>query len=134
MTDVWPFEHHEFDVCLDCYSYIEIESIAGRDQYLKELDRVLKPGGLICISVVSADDAREKALSSENPGPLPNSVVWPENNKFQKNFSASELMSDFEKYACEACLAVEKTIVRFGREVISTDIYAIFKKSSVMSH
>jgi len=79
----WPFEENFFDVAVDCFSSIDIETVEGRAVYLKELKRTLKPGGLALVAVVSDKDEMEKAQAF---GLEKNSRIWP-NGKFQKNSS-----------------------------------------------
>jgi SAM-dependent methyltransferase len=132
MTEPWPFADTEFDVCLDCYASIEIPGPAEQRRFRSELRRVLRPGGLLCVAVVSAADAHERGLIKQSPGPLANSAVWPENNKFQKNYTANELQKEFAGYDCVNCVTIQKRITRFDDEVVSEDIYAIFKKNEDM--
>ncbi len=45
IDDVWPFSDNVFDVAIDCFASIDVESRAGRLKYRSELLRTLKPGG-----------------------------------------------------------------------------------------
>ncbi|HWB39037.1 MAG TPA: class I SAM-dependent methyltransferase, partial [Candidatus Saccharimonadales bacterium] len=95
IDQVWPFADNFFEVAIDCFSSIDIETKTGREIYRDELLRTLKPGGYAMVAVVSADDEFEKQA---NPGSEPNSVIWPENGKFQKNYDEKELREFYKGF------------------------------------
>jgi SAM-dependent methyltransferase len=61
----WPFEENFFDIAVDCFSSIDIETSQGREIYKKELLRTLKPDGFACVAVVAAHDYFEKREPSQ---------------------------------------------------------------------
>lgn len=64
----WPFSTDFFDIVVDSFSSIDVETIEGRKKYLSELQRTLKPGGFALVAVVSAEDEFEKEMMEKSPG------------------------------------------------------------------
>lgn len=93
----WPFEDEFFDVAIDSYSSIDIETLQGRQIYKDEMLRTLKKGGYARVMVVSARDEIESEFIKSNPGQEKNSVVWP-SGKFQKDYDEEELREFYKKF------------------------------------
>jgi SAM-dependent methyltransferase len=92
-TQSWPFEDDQFDFVIDCFGSTDIVSKEGRQFAYQEIHRVLKPGGLVLMYLLSPDDsfhqtmiAQEKAKSDEL-----GAFHHPENNKFEKVFTEKEI-------------------------------------------
>ncbi|MFH0738035.1 MAG: class I SAM-dependent methyltransferase [Candidatus Micrarchaeota archaeon] len=67
VTDSWLFEDGFFDLAMDVLCFSGQPESGHREIYLSELKRVLKPGGLLLLSVPSADYRKEKT-EKEFPG------------------------------------------------------------------
>ena len=71
----WHINDNFFDVAIDSFSSIDIETKEGREKCRDEMYRTLKPGGYALVTVCSADDEWEKELIANHPGPEPNSTI-----------------------------------------------------------
>ncbi len=123
----WPFEDNFFDVALDSFSSIDIETENGRNIYKREMFRTLKPGGFAFVGVVSAEDEQEKEMILKSPGPEKNSAIWP-NGKFQKDYDEEELKSFYKEFKILELKSISKPATKLGRNYTGTDIYLILQK------
>jgi SAM-dependent methyltransferase len=73
IDEAWAYEDDFFDIAIDSFSSIDIETKVGREVCRDEILRTLKPGGYALITVCSAEDEWEKDLITNHPGPEPNS-------------------------------------------------------------
>src|SRR3990167_7352940 len=111
----WPFDDCTFDLAVDSFSSIDIETLHGREIYRDELLRTLKPGGYALVTVVSADDEWERERIASHPGPEPHSTVWPETGKFQKDYTEPELRQFYAPFEIVAIRTIEKPTFKLGR-------------------
>ena len=121
----WPFESNFFDVAIDNYSSIDIETKAGREKYKSELMRTLKPKGYALVCVVSANDELER---KQMEGPEKNSVFWSENNKFQKNYDEEELKEFYKEFKILELREVSKKSEKLGKAYIATNYWVVLQK------
>jgi ubiquinone/menaquinone biosynthesis C-methylase UbiE len=98
MDRQWNFPDNYFDLAIDSYSSIDIESAAGRNIYKQELLRTLKPGGYACVAVVSSYDEYEKQHFLSGNGVEKYASVWPQTGKFQKNYDEQELREFYKEF------------------------------------
>lgn len=124
----WPFDDNFFDIAIDCYSSIDIETKEGREAYREELMRTLKPGGYALAVVVSINDEKEKELLKNSPGEEPNSAIWPETGKFQKNYDEKELREFYKDFEIVLLREVKKDSLKLGEHYKSTNIEVILRK------
>lgn len=125
----WQFADNFFDIAIDSFSSIDIETKAGREKCRNEMYRTLKPGGYALVTVVSADDEWEKELIANHPGPEPNSTLWPQNGKFQKDYDEAELREFYKVFEIiELKKKVGKLTVKLGREGIPTNWWMVLRK------
>lgn len=124
----WPFADNFFDLAIDCYSSIDIETRQGRKVYKSELHRTLKPGGFALVAVVAADDPLEKEIAMSSPGPEPNSVIWPETGKFQKNYSKEELKKFYNSFKIMTLKTEHKLAKKLGRQYRAKNYWLILQK------
>lgn len=124
----WPFEDNFFDAALDSFSSIDIETREGREVYKKEMYRTLKPGGYALVTVVSVDDEWERQLIRENPGREKNSTIWPQNNKFQKDYDKKELREFYQEFEIIGLKEVKKSAHKLGKNYMATNLYLILRK------
>jgi SAM-dependent methyltransferase len=124
----WPFVDHSFDVAIDCFSSIDIETEEGRVVYRQEMYRTLKPGGYALVTAVSADDEIESELIKRYPGEEKNSTLWPTNGKFQKDYSEEELRVFYREFYIAELRTIQQPAVKLGREFTATNYWMVLKK------
>ena len=124
----WPFADHFFDVAIDCFSSIDIETKEGRAVYKQEMYRTLKPGGYALVTVVSANDEIESELIKHYPGEEKNSTLWPDNGKFQKNYDEEELRDFYREFHIAELREVQQPAFKLGQEFTATNYWVVLKK------
>lgn len=129
IDDKWGFSDNYFDVAVDSFSSIDVETEEGRKVCRDEMFRTLKPGGYALVTVVSSEDEWEKEMIQNNPGPEKNSVVWPENGKFQKNYDEAELREFFSNFEILEVRTIQKPAFKLGREGIATNLWMLLRKN-----
>ncbi len=129
IDDDWKFADNFFDIAVDCFSSIDIETKSGREKYRNEMLRTLKPNGYAFVAVVSAEDEFEKRYIKSNPGAEKNSVVWPQNGKFQKDYDEAELRAFYSDFEIVKLEKVTKPAVKCGEKIMATNYLAILKNS-----
>lgn len=128
MDQPWPYQDDYFDISLDCFSSIDIETERGRKKYKAELWRTLKPGGYVMVSVVSANDEFEAKMIKESPGPERNSTIWPQNGKFQKDYDKDELLMFYDRFEKIELKEVKKQAFKLGIHYTATNYWLILRK------
>jgi SAM-dependent methyltransferase len=125
----WEFPNDYFDLAVDSFSSIDIETLTGRQTYRDEMLRTLKPGGYAMVTVVSTDDEWEAELITSSPGSEPNSTIWPQNGKYQKDYDEAELRDFYKEFKV---VALEKVTrrgrVKLGREYVATNFWLVLQK------
>lgn len=124
----WPFRNNFFDVAVDCFSSIDIETEKGRIVYKKEMLRTLKPGGRALVMVVSADDEIEAELMKTSPGPEKNSTIWPANGKFQKDYDESGLREFYSEFDIVRLKKIRKKAFKLGKGYTATNYWVVLRK------
>ena len=123
----WPFEDNFFDLAIDCFSSIDVETKKGRLRYRDELWRTLKPGGSALIMVVSVNDEMESKFLKESPGREKNSVIWP-NGKFQKNYNERELRSFYVMFETLKLKEISKKAFKLGTAYTAKNYWMVLRK------
>lgn len=98
------------------------------DKNYREMLRTLKPGGYALVNVCSADDEWEKELIANHPGPEPNSTIWPQNGKFQKDYTEEELRETYEDFEIMELRKISKPAFKLGRDGIATNLWLVLRK------
>jgi len=124
----WPFADHFFDIAIDCFSSIDIETKEGRAVYKQEMYRTLKPGGYALVMVVSAKDEIESELIKCYPGKEKNSTLWPYNGKFQKDYDEEELRDFYREFHIAELREVKQSAFKLGREYTATNCWVVLIK------
>lgn len=102
-----PFEDNSFDVILDVMSSNSVNE-AERRVYIKEMKRVLKPGGYIYVKALCKDgDKHAQYLIEHFPGKEKDTYTMPQTSIIERAFSKE----DFEStYADFQILSLEKKV------------------------
>jgi SAM-dependent methyltransferase len=124
----WEVEDNFFAIAIDSFSSIDIETREGREICRDEMYRTLQPGGYALVTVVSCDDEWEKELIASNPGLEPNSTLWPQNGKFQKNYDEAEFKLFYKKFDLVAFKTIQKPAFKLGKEGTATNFWAVLRK------
>lgn len=124
----WPFADHFFDIAIDCFSSINIETREGRAVYKQEMYRTLKPGGYALVSVVSASDEIESSLIKRYPGGEKNSTLWPGNGKFQKDYDEEELRAFYREFRIAELRETQQPAFKMGRRYTATNYWVVLVK------
>lgn len=111
-------------------NFFDIETREGREVCRDEMYRTLKPGGYGLITVCSADDEWEKELIANHPGPEPNSTLWPQNGKFQKDYTEQELREFYKVFEIVALKTIQKPAFKLGRDGTATNLWMVVRKSA----
>lgn len=94
----YQLEDGSIDIALDVTSSNSL-SDAGRSVYLKELHRVLAPGGYLFLRTLSFEsDAHAKELVKRFPGPDRDTYMHPDLHIIEKVFSRETLKETYEPY------------------------------------
>lgn len=120
----WPFNNNFFDLAIDNYSSIDIETKKGRKTYKEELLRTLKPGGYALVTVIAASDELEQTMVK---GEESNSTIWP-NGKFQKNYDEAELRKFYKEFEIVELKKVTKPAFKLAKHYTATNFRLILKK------
>lgn len=128
MDKPWDIEDNFFDLAVDSFSSIDIETREGRETCRDEMYRTLKPGGYMLVTVCSADDEWESELMAKHPGPEPHSTVWPQNGKFQKNYDEAELRDFYKQFEVIELKKISKPAFKLGREGTATNLWLVLRK------
>jgi ubiquinone/menaquinone biosynthesis C-methylase UbiE len=126
---VWRFPDNYFSIAIDSFSSIDIETMQGREKCRDEMYRTLIPGGFALVNVCSINDEWEKELIEKYPGPEPNSTVWPQNGKFQKDYSEQELREFYKIFEVVELESIYKEATKLGRKGTATNFWAVLKKA-----
>lgn len=124
----WQIDDNFFDLAIDSFSSIDIETKQGREKCRDEMYRTLKPGGYALITVCSADDEWEKELIANHPGTEPNSTIWPQNGKFQKDYDEAELREFYKAFEVVELKKISKPAFKLGRDGTATNLWAVLRK------
>ncbi len=124
----WPFPDDHFDLAVDNYSSIDIETLEGRAVYRDELLRTLRPGGYALVAVVAAADQLEQELMRTTPGTEFNSTIWP-NGKFQKNYDEPELRSFYQDFEILDLHTTTKRVTKLGKTYDGLNFWMTLEKT-----
>lgn len=130
IDNVWDFDNEFFDIAIDSFSSIDIETQEGREMYRNEMYRTLKPGGHAMVTVVSADDDWEKDMIASSPGLESNSAIWP-TGKYQKNYDEAELREFYKDFEIVELQKINKPAFKLGKEGTATNFWLILRKTVV---
>jgi cyclopropane fatty-acyl-phospholipid synthase-like methyltransferase len=124
----WRIKDNSFNIAVDSFSSIDIETHEGREVCRDEMYRTLKPDGYGLITVCSAEDEWEKELITNHPGPEPNSTLWPQNGKFQKDYTETELKDFYKMFRVVELRVIQKPAFKLGRDRTATNLWLVVQK------
>lgn len=124
----WPFLDNVFDLAVDYYSSIDIETLEGRAIYKAELMRTLKPGGYGLIAAPSVNDKWEQELLFSSPGSERNTTMWPGVGKFQKVYDEEELRDFYSDFKILSLREFTKRAVKLNKTYLATNFWMIIQK------
>jgi SAM-dependent methyltransferase len=124
----WPFADNYFDVAVDSFSSIDIETRKGRETCRDELFRTLKPGSYALVTVVSTSDEIEKEFLESSPGYENNSVIWPQTGKFQKVYDEPELREFYGMFELVQLKEIRKKAFKLNRQYTATNYWMVLRK------
>lgn len=94
----YALEDSSIDIVLDVTSSNSLSDQA-RVVYLKEVTRVLKPGGYLFLRALSLEgDMHAKELVKRSPGPDPDTYVHPDLGIVEKTFTRDSLLTTYTPY------------------------------------
>ncbi len=125
---IWTYEDATFDIAIDSFASIDVETRHGREICRNEMYRTLKTGGYALVTVCSADDEWERELIANHPGPEPNSTMWPTNEKFQKDYTEQELREFYKIFNIRELKTIQKPAHKLGRDGIATNFWLVLQK------
>lgn len=128
VTKPWPFNAGNFDIVIDCFATTDIETAKGREFVAKEISRVLKSGGYLCVYLLSTDDEFHKEMIKISPAKEKNAFINPKTGKFEKTFDRQELINFHKNFKLIAEERIEKIAVFFGKEYKCKHHWMIFQK------
>lgn len=124
----WQIQDDYFNLAVDLFCSVDIETKEGREKCRDEMYRTLKPGGHVLVMACSSNDEWEKELIAKHPGPEPNSSLWPKNGKFQKNYDETELLAFYKDFEVVELKTIRKPALKLGRSGTSTDFWMVLRK------
>lgn len=124
----WHYDDSFFDIAIDSFSSIDVETRRGREILRDEMFRTLKPGGWALVTVCAADDEWERELIVSHPGREPNSTIWPQTGKFQKDYTEEELKGFYENFEIVEVRKIRKPAFKMGRSGMATNLWAVLRK------
>jgi ubiquinone/menaquinone biosynthesis C-methylase UbiE len=127
-TITWPYKENTFDFVVDCTGITDIENGKLRGKAIKEVGRVLKPGGFLLVYVMSDEDEYHLEQIKQSPGQDVNSFIHPLTNKYEKVFSVNELDEIYRKFTLVKEERIEKYSEFFGKKYFSKMHWRVYQK------
>lgn len=98
MKDKLPYLDNGFDFIFDVMSSLSL-SLKDRENYLKELKRVLKVGGCMYVRTLAKEgDKNAQFLIKNNPGPESDMYIHPTLGSGERIFSESDFKEIYGKF------------------------------------
>ena len=112
--DKLKFDDKSLDLVVDVTSSNSLNE-KGRDVFLSEVNRTLKPGGYFYVRTLSLEgDKNAKNLLKKNPGKEYNTYIMPELGLVERVFSRKDFEKLYSKYFKIEKLIKETGYTRFG--------------------
>lgn len=92
---IWPIDDQSFDIILDVTASNSLNE-SERDVYLKEIHRVLKPGGYFFLRALCKDgDKNAQTLLKTSPGKEKDTYIMPGLGLTERVFSQNDLNANY---------------------------------------
>lgn len=109
-----PFPDCHFDIVLDVTSSNSLNE-SEREIYLKETQRVLKPGGHFFVRALCKDgDSNAKTLLKSNPGKEKDTYIMPELGLTERVFSKEDFLTNYSLFFTILSLEKETHYTKFN--------------------
>jgi SAM-dependent methyltransferase len=131
-AEPWPFSSNEFDACVGSSLANEIAAAGRRSAFLSELHRVLRPGGLICLSIRPADVAHERTLPWGGPSPWANDAKADAAGARDETNALDLLKREFSNFEYVDHAVADDPVARFVDQAQPRSIYALFRKPHLL--
>lgn len=123
----WPYKNGSMDFVIDNFASTDIESPEGRMNAIKEIYRILKPGGYFFVYALSPEDEFHKEMIEKSPAEEKN-AFYHTTGKFEKTFSKEELEKLYKDFKVVEWERVNKTTQFFGKDYKCYHHRMIFQK------
>lgn len=127
-ANTWKYPDDSFDFGVDCFASTDIEDPAKRKFAVREMHRVLKPGGYFLVYVMSTEDEYHRMMAAQSPAEEKGAFYNSVNGKFEKSFSEEELNSLYADFKLIKGERVEKTTEFFGKTYGCKHHWRIYQK------
>ena len=116
MTHSFPLEDSSVDLVLDITASNAL-SEQGRENYLKEVSRVLKPGGYMYVRTLAKEgDKNAQNLVKKFPGKEYDTYIHPELRIIERIFSGPDFKKIYEPYLRVIRMMRKTGYQRFGKQ------------------
>jgi SAM-dependent methyltransferase len=125
--DEFNIDDESVDLVIDATSSHAL-NIDERGKFLKEISRVLKPGGYVFLRTLAIEgDTNAKNLIKQFPGNEPNTYVLPGTGMTERVFSKSDIESDFADFEI---LYMEKTsgYQKWGNQSYKRNYWVVYMR------
>lgn len=126
-TETWDYESDSFDFGIDCFATTDIESAKGRAAAVREMYRVLKPGGLLLAYLLSTDDEFHKEMVTKQPAHERNAFHH-STGKFERTFDQGDIDTQYGAFETVVSERVEKTAEFFGKDYACRHFWVVLRK------
>lgn len=126
-TEPWDYESDYFDFAIDCFGSTDIESEKGRMIAMRELFRVLKPGGYLLAYLLSPEDEFHKEMLETNPAVERNAFHHP-TGKFERTFDAEDIESQYRDFKPVIAERFQKTARFSGKDYACRHHWLVLQK------
>lgn len=125
----WPFFSEEFDFVIDCFVSTDIEGENNRIFVIKEILRVLKPGGYFFLYTNSVNSQLyQEALLGKYIMSEKNTYYYREMKKFEKVYDAKEIEKLYEDFILVDAEVYERISGISGKDYRWEHFWRIYKK------
>ena len=123
----WDYPSDYFDFAVDCFASTDIETESGRMAAMRELYRVLRPGGYLLAYLLSTDDEFHKEMIQKNPAADKNAFHHP-TGKFERTFDQADVSKQYAAFQVVTSERVEKTAQFSGKEYACKHFWVVMQK------
>jgi SAM-dependent methyltransferase len=126
-TVPWDYPDDSFDFGVDCFASTDIESEEGSAAAVREMRRVLKPGGYLLAYLLSTDDEFHKEMIEKSPASEKHAFHHP-TGKFERTFDEADVRAQYKDFEVVKWERVEKTAEFNGKGYACKHFWVVFRK------